>query len=368
MGVKTIKDKNMHGLMDLGAVWRRIGLLALAAAMMALLTPHVSCAQQRIRLATLIPRGSSPFHILEGMGQEWKKASSGGITLTIYPDGTQGNEEDMVRRMRVGELQAATLTVSGLSEIDPAVGALEKIPMAFHSLEELEYVRAETQPELEKRLEQKGFVVLFWADAGFINLFSRKAALHPGDFKKMKVFVGAADQAEIAIAKGLGFQAVPLGWTDVLPNLKTGLIDAVPAPPYFALASQFDLVAPHMLDVKWASLVGATVITKKAWDKIPADLHAAVLKSAAEAGKQMQAQSRTEASQALEAMKKRGLTVHTVTPELEKEWREFAEGVYPKMRGTMVPTAMFDEVTQLLSAYRTPPVQPTKKPEATKKP
>lgn len=368
MGVKTMKNKKRELVMGSGVSRRKTGLLALAAAMMGLLTPHASRAQQRIRLATLIPRGSSPFHILEGMGQEWKKASSGGITLTIYPDGTQGNEEDMVRRMRVGELQAATLTVSGLSEIDPAVGALEKIPMAYHSLEELEYVRAQTQPELEKLLEQKGFVVLFWADGGFIHLFSRTPALHPNDFKKMKVFVGAADQEEIAIAKGLGFQAVPLGWTDVLPNLKTGLIDAVPAPPYFALASQFDLVAPHMLDVKWAALVGATVMTKRAWDKIPSDLHAAVLKSAAEAGKQMQAQSRTEAGQALEAMKKRGLTLHAVTPELEREWREFAEGVYPKMRGTMVPAAMFDEVMQLLGAYRTPPAPPTKKPEATKKP
>ena len=331
---------------------RGLGPLVLAAAVLFLLTPGASRAQQRVRLGTLIPRGSSPFHALEAMGQEWKKASGGGIVLTIYPDGTMGSEEDMVRRMRIGEIQAATLTVAGLSEIDPSIGALEKIPMVYHSLDELEYVRSKTQQELEKRLEQRGFVVLFWADAGFINIFSRKPALHPEDFKKMKVFVGAADEAEIGIVKGLGFQAVPLTWTDVLTSLQTGLVDAVPAPPYFALASQFDLVAKNMLDLKWAALVGATVITEKSWEKLPAEQRASVLKSAAEAGKQMQEHSRTEAREALEAMKRRGLTVHEVTPELEKEWRQFAEGVYPQMRGNMVPAEIFDEVRQLVNEYR----------------
>lgn len=347
IGIRTRNENDLRSTW-----WRRLGLSVLATATVGLLVPGPSRGQQRIRLATLLPRGSSPFRMLEGMGQEWRKTSRAGITLTIYPDGTMGSEEDMVRRMRIGEIQAATLTVAGLSEIDSTLGALEKIPMVYHSLEELEYVRSKTQPELEKLLEQKGFVVLFWADGGFINIFSRRPALHPEDFKKMKVFVGATDQAEIGIAKGLGFQAVPLTWTDVLTSLQTGLIDAVPAPPYFALASQFDLVARNMLEVKWAALVGATVMTKKAWDKIPTDQRAELLRSAAEAGKQMQAQTRTEAGEALEAMKKRGLTVHEVSPELEKEWRQFAEGVYPQMRGTMVPAEIFDEVRQLVSAYR----------------
>ncbi|HEX9222948.1 MAG TPA: TRAP transporter substrate-binding protein DctP [Candidatus Acidoferrales bacterium] len=326
------------------------GLLPLA--LLALLAPASAHAQTRIRLATLLPRGGSHFHILEGMGQQWKAVSNGGVTLTIYPDGTLGTEEDTVRRMRVGEIQAATLSVAGLSEIDPSVGALEKIPMVYRSLEEVEYVRAKMQPEMERRLAQKDFIVLFWADAGWMHFFSRKPALRPEDFKKTRVFVGVSDQDEIAIAKGLGFQAVPLAWTDVLTSLQTGLVDSVPTPPFLALAGQYDLVARHMLEVKWVPLVGATVMTRKAWEKIPADKREALLKASAEAGKQMQARSRAESSEALEAMEKRGLQVHAVPPELENEWRQFAEGIYPKMRGTMVPADMFDEVRRLVAEYR----------------
>src|SRR6516164_9619553 len=297
---------------------RKLGLAWLLTTVLALLTAVGAKAQTRVRLATLLPRGSSHYQILVGMGQQWRTLSGGGITLTIYPDGTMGGEEDTVRRMRVGEMQAATLSVRGLSEIDPSIGALQKIPMLYRSLEELEYVRAKMQPELEQRLEQKGFVVLFWADAGWVHIFSRQPAMRPDDFT----------------------------------SLQTGLVDSVPTAPFLALAGQYDLVAHHMLELNWVPLVGATVMTKKTWERISPDKREELLKASSEAGRQMQSRSRIESNEAVEAMKRRGLHVHAVSPELESEWRHFAEGIYPKMRGTMVPADMFDDVRRLVSEYR----------------
>lgn len=311
-------------------------------------------AQTKIRLATLLPRGSSHFQVLEAMGQQWRSASGGSISLTIYPDGTMGDESDSVRRMRVGQIQAATLSVDGLSEIDPSVGALEKIPMVYRSLDEVEYVRAQMEPELERRFEAKGFVVLFWADTGWVHIFSRDPAMHPDEFKHTKVFVGASDIDEAGVVKGLGFQAVPLEWSDVLSGLQTKMVDTVPTAPFLSLAGQYDLVARHMLELPWVPLVGATVITKKAWDAIPQQDHEAFRQAALEAGKQMQARGRQESLEAIEAMKKRGLQVQTVSPALMDEWERFCEAVYPRMRGSMVPADMFDEVLRLLKQYREP--------------
>src|SRR5713226_2435350 len=147
-------------------------------ALLTFLVPATAHAQTRIRLATPLPRGGSHYQILEGMGQQWRTVSGGAIRLTILPDGTLGTEEDTVRRMRVGEIQAATLSVGGLSEIDPSVGALQKIPMVYRSLDEMEYVRLHMEPELERRLEGTGFVVLFWADTGWVNIFCRQPATH----------------------------------------------------------------------------------------------------------------------------------------------------------------------------------------------
>jgi TRAP-type C4-dicarboxylate transport system substrate-binding protein len=321
----------------------QVGLLGLTA---------TAVAQTKVRLATLLPRGSSHYQVLEAMGQQWRSASGGSISLTIYPDGTMGDEHDSVRRMRIGQIQAATLSAAGLSEIDASVGALEKIPLVYRSMEEMEYVRLQMEPELERRLEAKGFVVLFWADTGWVHIFSREPAMHPDEFKRTKVFVGASDIDEANVVKSLGFQAVPLEWSDVLTSLQTKMVDTVPTAPFLSLAGQYDLVARHMLELPWVPLVGATVITKKAWDAIPAQEHEAFRHAALEAGNQMQARGRQESREAIDAMKKRGLQVHPVSPALMDEWQRFCEAVYPRMRGSMVPADMFDEVLRLVKRYR----------------
>src|SRR5580693_1289629 len=231
-----------------------------------LLNPCSSTAQTRIRLGTLLPQGTSQYHILEKMGQDWRNATSGGVALTIYGGGAMGSELDCVRRMRIGQLQAATLSVGGLSAIDPVVGALQKIPMLYRSLDEEEYVRTKMAAELERRFEQKGFVVLFWGDARWVHIFSRQVIARPDDLKKTKLFVTADDKEEVEIVKSLQIQAVPLEWTDVLISLQTGLVDTVPTTPFLGMAGQFDLAAKHLMLLNYVPLVGATVITKKTWD------------------------------------------------------------------------------------------------------
>jgi len=305
----------------------------------------------KIRLATLAPKGTSFHQILLEMNEKWKQAP-GGVSLTIYTDGTMGGEPDMVRRMRVGQLQAGMLTAIGLSEIDESVSALQKMPMMFRSLEEMDYVREKLQPLLEKRLNEKGFVVLFWADAGWVRFFTKRPAVRPDEFKKLKLFSWSGDNNTIDLMKAVGYHPVPLEYTDTLTSLQTGLIDAVPTTPFYALAGQFFHSASHMLELNWAPLVGGTIVTKKSWDALPAATRERLLKAATEAGEQARRKGRSESDEAVEAMKKRGLTVHPVSAEVEAEWRRLAESVYPKIRGRIVPADLFDEVQRILKEYR----------------
>jgi TRAP-type C4-dicarboxylate transport system substrate-binding protein len=309
-------------------------------------------APVKVRLGTLAPNGSSYYKHLQAMGEAWRKAPGGGATLTIYPDGTMGGEADMVRRMKLGQLQAAMVTATGLSEIEPAVAGLQSMPMVFRSLEEVDFIGQKLQPMLEKRLAEKGFVVLFWSDTGWVRFFSKEPVVTPDDLKKTKLFVAANRPNEENIYRSAGCNPVPLEVTDILPNLQTGLINAVPMPPSIALALQVDKVAPNMLDLNWVPLVGAAIITKKTWDSIPPESQAAMRKAAVEAGKLIKADGRREGVESVEAMKKRGLKVHSVTPEIEAQWKQIAESVYPKIRGKTVPADIFDEVINDLKTYR----------------
>ncbi len=309
-------------------------------------------AQTRIKMGTLAPRGSSFHQILQAMGEKWRQAPSGGVLLTVYTDGVMGGEADMVRKMRVGQIHAGMLTVVGLSEIDDSVTALQNMPMAFRSLDEVDYVKEKLRPVLEKKLIDKGFVVLFWGDAGWVRFFSKQPVVLPADLKKMRIFAWAGDNRQVDIMKAAGYQPVPLETADIPTSLQTGLITAVPCAPFYALSSQIYTSAPHMLELNWAPLVGGAIVSRKVWDTIPESSKNALLKAAIDAGSQIKTKSRAESDQSVESMKKRGLTVHPVTPQTESEWRKLADGLYPKVRGGIVPAEMFDQVQSLLEQYR----------------
>jgi TRAP-type C4-dicarboxylate transport system substrate-binding protein len=263
-----------------------------------------------------------------------------------------GGEPDMVRRMRLGQLQAAMVTTTGLTEIEPAVAGLQMLPKAFRSLEEVDYIGEKLQPMLEKRLEAKGFVVLFWTDTGFVRFFSKQPMMSPDDLRKTKLFISANRAAELDIYNHVGCHAVPLEVSDVMPGLQTGLIDCLCLPPTIALATQVDSAAPHMLDMNWAPLVGAAIINKKTWDRLSPETQEALRQAAREAGKLIKADGRRENVESIEAMRKRGLKTHTLTPEINAEWDRTVEQAWPKIRGSVVPADIYDEVMSQLKIYR----------------
>lgn len=307
----------------------------------------------RIRIGTLAPKGTSWHHALLEMGDRWRAAAGAGATFTVFTDGSQGGEVDMVRRMRIGQMNGALLSVVGLSEIDDSVAALQKMPMAIRSWDELDHLREKLRPTLEKRLHDKGFVVLFWGDGGWVRFFSKEPAVRPADYKRMKVFTWAGDNPQVDIMKAMGYQPVVLEISDILPSLQTGMINVVPSTPFYALVGQFYKHTPHMLDMNWVPIVGAVVITRRAWDGMPPAAQTALRQAANATGIKMREISRREHEESVEVMKKRGLRVQQLSPEIEAEWRKFAAQVSTMVRGRMVSAELYDEVQQILAEYRT---------------
>jgi TRAP-type C4-dicarboxylate transport system substrate-binding protein len=329
-----------------------IRIVAWSVALLAAVAPALAGDRKPVKLATLAPKDSSFHQTLLRLREKWRDAPDGGVQLTIMPDGVMGGEADIVSRMRVGQIQAGVLTATGLREIDPAVSALQNLPLMFRSLEEAAYVRTKLRPAIEKRMEEKGFVLLFLGDVGWVQFFSKVPVVTPDDLKKVKLFTWAGDNEQVDLMKALDLRPVPLEVADILPGLQTGLIDAVPAVPFFALASQFYSAAPHLLQLEWAPLVGGGVITKKTWDTFPEALQKSLRESAREAGDEFVNRNQVENDQSIAAMKKRGLVVHEASAEVKAQWRAFVEPVYPRLRGTEVPAEMYDEVVKLLKELR----------------
>jgi len=309
-------------------------------------------ADAQLKIGSLVPKNSLYHRQLMEVGEAWKKSQAGSSKFNVFTDGSQGGEAEMVRRMRIGQLQAALLSVVGLREIEPSIAALQNLPLAFRSWEELDYVREKMRPGMEKKFLEKGYVVLAWGDAGWVRFFSKQAAFSPDDFKKMKFFAWGSEAEQQEIMKSLGYTPVPLEPTDILPSIQTGMINVVPSTPYFALASQIYNTAPNMLEINWAPIVGAFVITKKSWDEMPTEVQSALRTSSDKAGAVIRSQARKEVEEAVDAMKKRGLQINKPNAEQMKEWRSLSEALYPRIRGKMVPAETFDEVFMHLKNYR----------------
>ena len=304
-----------------------------------------------IRLGTLVPKGSRWHEILLAMGEDWKKASGGKIELKIYPGGEQGDEPEMVQKVRIKKLQAVAISGAGLSGIEASVSALQ-VPLMLNSYEELDFVRDKISPRLEKELAQRGFIVLNWGDAGWVHFFTKQPAIHPDDIRRMKLCVLQGDNSTFELYKVNGFHPIALAATDILTGLQTGLVDAIQSPPLLALSNQWFGGAKNMLDIRFAQLVGATLIAKDVWDKVPAPVQRQMMESAKVAGVALRDEIRKSEANSIPLMQQFGLNVVHADDKAVEEWQKLAESIYPKLRGTIVPADLFDEVKNLHEQYR----------------
>ncbi len=320
---------------------------ALAAALLAL-APSAGGQEVTVKLGTLAPSGSSWHEILKDMAERWSQASQGKVKLRIYPGGTQGSEGEMIRKMAVGQLQAAAVTSVGLHDIVPEPQALA-VPLMFDAEDEVTAVMQKVQPRMESQLEKKGYVALTWGIVGSIKIFCAHPYTTPAEMASARIFTWEGDPGSVQAFRAAGFTPVVLSSTDIITSLQTGMIDCVPNVPLYALPTRLFERASNMIDVNWGFLVGATVVRKDAWGRIPADVRSRLAEISRELGKKVDAEVGKLNGDAVVAMKKQGLTVIEVA---QGPWRAAAEKAWPVVRGKIVPADFFDEVKKERDAYR----------------
>ncbi|TMB00572.1 MAG: C4-dicarboxylate ABC transporter substrate-binding protein, partial [Deltaproteobacteria bacterium] len=198
-----------------------------------LLAAPAHTAPVRIKLGTLAPQGSTWHQLLQEMAQKWSQASNGQVELKIYAGGTQGNEGEMIRKISIGQLHAASITAIGLHEITPEPQA-EDVPFLIDSYEEYDYVHEKLRPRLDDALVRRGYVPIQWGEVGFVYFFSTEQYRTPADFSKGKIFTWNGDPAAEAAWRKAGFRPVVLSSTDLIPALTSRMVNIISQPPLYA--------------------------------------------------------------------------------------------------------------------------------------
>ena len=299
-----------------------------------------------IKMATLAPEGTEWHGLLVELGQQWKVVTDGDVRLRIYPGGVVGDERDMIRKMRIGQIHGAAISNEGMTEINPYFTTFY-MPMMYQSYDEVDFVRDRLSNELLNKTEENGFKILTMVDVGWAYWFSTEPIYTPDDLKNNKIFIWAGDYKSAQLYEKHGYQPVPLAMTDVLSGLQTGLITSLGFNPLYALAQQLFGIADNMLDMKWGNLTAAIIIDLKTWNKIKPEYQESMLSVAKSIGDGFQQKNRYDSDKSVEVMKKYGLKVNTPTPEQVKIWDELINSMGPDIRGSLIEENAFDRLMEI---------------------
>ena len=299
-----------------------------------------------IKMATLAPEGTEWHGLLVELGQEWKKVTDGEVRLRIYPGGVVGDERDMVRKIRIGQIHGAAITTEGMTEVNQFFTAFN-YPLLFQDYDDVDFVRNQLNSELYDESEKNGFKLLAMVDIGWVYWFSTDPVYTPSDLKKTKIWTWAGDYKAVQLYEENGFQSVPLTTLDILSGLQTGMINSLGLNPMYALSQQIFGIADNMLDMKWGNLTAAIVIDMRIWNKLKPEYQNSMVKISKDIGKRFQDKNRYASNDAVEAMKQYGLKVNKPSSDNLVEWYSLIEQMDKSFRGSFISIDAFDRLTEI---------------------
>jgi TRAP-type C4-dicarboxylate transport system substrate-binding protein len=336
------------GLATIERIFRKLRQAALACA--ALCAGVASAAD--LKIATVAPDGSHWMQQMRAGAQQIQSRTGGRVNIKFYPGGVMGNDAQVLRKIRGGQLQGGAFTAGGLAERYIPLN-LYGIPLLFRSLDEVDAVRGKLDAKMIAGLEQAGFVSFGFTEGGFANLLANEPISGVDDMKRKKVWVPEGDQISFLVMQQMGLSPVVLPVTDVLTGLQTGLIEIAFASPVAALVLQWHTKTKYITQLPVSYSMGIFAIEKGAFGALSAGDQQVVREVMGRTMGELDAEARTDNERAAETLKRSGLETVDVDAAKVAGWRSAIEGLYPQLRARPdIDAAMFDELIGILADYR----------------
>lgn len=292
------------------------------------------------------------MNVMREYDQAIRKESGGHLGFKMYPGGVQGDEKDLLRKIKLGQLQSAGVTGNGLTTVAPKARILDS-PFLFKSYDEVDNIYKKFDEEFNQAFEENGFVNLGWAEVGFVYIFTNTPIKTTDDMKGVKMWMWEGDPIAEKAFNALGIHPIPLSITDVLTSLQTRLIDGVYTSPLAAIVLQWFSRVKYMLDVPLADASGAVVLSKKKFDELPPDLQEILLRNGKKYMQKLTQQSRLDNAKSIETLKKNGITI--VSPPSDKaiaSYEEIGKQARRALVGKLFPEELLNRVENAVAEYR----------------
>jgi TRAP-type C4-dicarboxylate transport system substrate-binding protein len=305
----------------------------------------------QIKFATLAPEGSTWMKIMHELDTELRQQTENRLGFKFYPGGVQGDEKDVLRKIRNGQIHAGGFTGMGLGAVASEFRALE-VPFMFRNLDEVDHVRKLMEPFFEKVFDEKGFMILGWADVGFVYIFSNQPITSPRELRQAKMWTWSGDKLAELFFKAFEVSPIPLALPDVLTSLQMGVVNAVYSPPLACIALQWFTRVKYMSDVPITYAFGAMLVSKRALAKAkPGDveiLQRLTRKHSAE----LVAKTRTQNVEAIDAIQSEGVKLLPVSGEVTNVFFVTGRGAWKDGIGKLYPAELLERVSLAVDEYR----------------
>jgi len=328
---------------------KKIFLLMIIILLMASI---VFAQKYQIKFATLAPDGSTWMNMMREFDQAIREQTNGEMGFKIYPGGVDGDEKDVLRKIRLGQLHSAGFTGVGLGEIYSEVRIFDS-PFLFRNYDEVDFIQQKFFDKFAKGFEQNGFVLLGWADVGFVYVYTNSPVKNLEDMKTVKMWMWEGDPVAEATFKSFGINPIPLSVIDVMTALQTGMVNGVYISPLAIIALQWFTKIKYMMEFPLADAAGAVLISKKMFDKIPAQYQEILMTNAKKYFEKLMKLSREDNARSIETLKQNGIQLTPSPPDDQlKLFYEKGKEARRMMAGKLYPLELVEEVEQALIDFR----------------
>jgi len=332
----------------------RIRFLPVILLLLLIANPLFAQRRIQIKLASLVPENTAWGAAINRLAAEWNRATNGEVVVTVYHSGTAGDEPEVLRKLRLNQIQAAVFTSMGLNAVMPEVMAFS-YPFLIRNDAEFTEVMRRLKPDLDTRIQQNGFVTLCWVHAGWIKLFSRNPVVTPADLRRQKLATGAEDQQMLQAFRIMGYQMVPLELSQLPISLNNGTVDAVYQSPVYAAANQVFGICRNMSGVNVAPFMGGILMNNAAWRSIPDRYKPQLLEISSRIEREVAASIASLEREAISTMVRYGLQINELTDEQLQVWYDDTARYENNLVGTT--NAVFNRdyyirIRNILTEYR----------------
>lgn len=305
-----------------------------------------------IKFATLAPEGSTWMNVMHQFDNELNELTQGEVKIRIYSGGVLGDEMDVLRKIRIGQLHAAGFTGFGLGEISSRVRILDT-PMLFHDYEEVDYIYEKFGDAFSNHFVENGFELLGWAEVGFVYIFTKEFVRTPDELQKIKMWVWQGDRVAETTFKAFGTNIIPLSIVDVMTALQTNMVNGVYTSPLAIVALQWFTKVNYMIEIPLADATGAVLISTKMFNRLP-EAYQKLLKSLGQKYMcQLTRLSREENDKAIETLKEQGIEIVQINrSDLLEQYYAIGDKARLELVGKYFNQELLDQIKSSLNQFR----------------